>query len=138
LNFEDSGSLNPLKTIHYRAFNECSNLSLENLPNQLESIGNNAFGGTSGSNDILNTNTIPMSVNNLEIGAFMFRRLADKFNGLFVIENPNINISPDALLGLNGVKYILVPTDVNTDVAPWDTKLGLPHITYITNIDQMN
>ena len=69
--------------------------------------GNNAFGGKSGRNDILNTNIIPMSVNNLEIGAFMFRRLADKFNGLFIIENPNINISPDALYGLNGVKYIV-------------------------------
>ena len=138
LNFEDSGSLNPLKKIHYRAFNECSNLSLNNLPNQLESIGNNAFGGKSGNNDALNTNIIPMSVNNLEIGAFMFRRLADKFNGLFIIENPNINISPDALMSLNGVKYILVPASVDTSVAPWNTKLGLSGVTYITSEDQMN
>ena len=113
-------------------------MSLNNLPNQLESIGNNAFGGKSGNNDVLNTNIIPMSVNNLEIGAFMFRRLADKFNGLFIIENPNINISPDALMSLNGVKYILVPASVDTSVAPWNTKLGLSGATYITSEDQMN
>jgi hypothetical protein len=65
----------------------------------------------------------------------MFRRLADKFNGLFIIENPNIEISDNALMGLDGVKYILVPSSVDTTVAPWNTKLGVSGAKYITSLD---
>lgn len=137
LNFEDSGSLNPLKEFKFHAFGECNSLSLNNLPNQLEVIGNAAFIGKSGTNSVINVNTIPMHVKKLDIGAFMFRRLADKFNGLFIIENPDIDINEGALSNFSGVKYILVPASVDTTVAPWNNKLGASGAKYITSLDQM-
>lgn len=124
LNFVDLDQQNKLKEIKFYSFGGTPSLNLANFPSSIERIGTQGFSSINGAGGILSCNIIPKSVQTLDYAAFMFRKLADEYNGIMIIENPDINIHANAFVYMTGITEIWVPSSVDLSVAPWNTTNG--------------